>query len=117
MRNIAKYFIVSIKHTKKNDPYITLWNPSDAGYCHRVEVAGKYSYSDVMERINYYNNGVSTLAVPCDVINKLTEMSEDGYLDTAGHVIINSKANWKTILNNTITEPASIPTPRANCPV
>jgi hypothetical protein len=37
-----EYFIVSLKHTGKKDKYITLWRPSNAGYCWPVELAGRY---------------------------------------------------------------------------
>ena len=36
------YLIISFVHTKKSDPYITLWRPNNAGYCFSKEMAGLY---------------------------------------------------------------------------
>jgi len=114
MKNISKYYIVSVKHTKEEDPYITLWNPKNAGYCFRTEAAGKYDHDTVMEMINYYNSGNDTLAVPCDVINKMTEEVQPGYLDETGNVIENSDKHWLTIIYNTIAQPERLPHPQPN---
>lgn len=48
-----EYLIVSFKHTGKKDKYITLWRPSNAGYCWPLEIAGTYNgYED-----QYHNSG------------------------------------------------------------
>ena len=114
MENISKYYIVSVKHTQSDDPYITLWNPNNAGYCYRTEAAGQYDHETVVNMLGYYNNGDATLAIPCATINEITEEVEPGYLDETGNVIVNSEQHWLTILYNTITEPKNLPKPQAN---
>ncbi|MCE7039171.1 hypothetical protein [Dyadobacter sp. CY312] len=37
-----QYRIVSMKHTLKNDRFITLWGPNDAGYHWSKEMSGIY---------------------------------------------------------------------------
>ena len=46
------YYIISLKHTNKEDNYITLWRPDNSGYCYRQDHAGKYK-----EIIDGYHNG------------------------------------------------------------
>ena len=37
------YYIISLKHTHKEDKYITLWRPNNSGYCYSQDQAGRYS--------------------------------------------------------------------------
>lgn len=37
------YYIISLKHTHKEDKYITLWRPNNSGYCYAKESSGQYS--------------------------------------------------------------------------
>jgi hypothetical protein len=92
------YYVVSVKHTKREDPYITLWNPDNKGYCYRIEVAGKYTESTIAAHLGYYHTGCSNIAVKCEVIDAMVVMSKPGYLDTAGHVAPNDKGMWFDIL-------------------
>jgi hypothetical protein len=92
------YYVVSVKHTKREDPYLTLWNPDDNGYCHRACIAGKYAESHVAAHLDYYHTGHSDIAVKCEVIDAMLVMSPPGYLDTPGLVAPNSKAMWFDIL-------------------
>jgi hypothetical protein len=32
------YYIISVKHTKKENPFITLWCVNEHGYCYRESV-------------------------------------------------------------------------------
>lgn len=36
------HIIISLKHTKKTDEYMTLWRPDNKGYCYALENAGLY---------------------------------------------------------------------------
>lgn len=36
------YYIISLKHTRLEDGYITLWRPDNRGYCYAKEDAGVY---------------------------------------------------------------------------
>ena len=46
------YYIISLKHTHKEDNHITLWRPDNSGYCYAQDQAGKYE-----EIIDGYHNG------------------------------------------------------------
>lgn len=91
------FYIVSVGHTQRRDPYILLWNPNNAGYCYRTEIAGKYTHADVSESSNYYNSGDNTLAVKCSALDAITTPSKKGYLDNDGSVIPNNAKSWQVI--------------------
>ena len=46
------YYIISLKHTHKEDKHITLWRPDNSGYCYAQDQAGQYA-----EIIEGYHNG------------------------------------------------------------
>jgi hypothetical protein len=61
----TEYFIVSFNHTDKTDKYITLWRPSNAGYCYPIELAGKYNgYEDG------YHNSDGNIPIPIVALPK-----------------------------------------------
>lgn len=37
-----KYYIISLKHTREDEQYLTLWRPDNGGYCYFREYAGVY---------------------------------------------------------------------------
>lgn len=88
------YYVVSVRHTKRADPYLTLWNPDDKGYCHRIEVAGKYAESHIAAHLDYYHSGCTNLAVICEVIDCMAVQSAPGYLDTPGLCAPNTHHMW-----------------------
>jgi hypothetical protein len=49
---MEKFYIVSIKHTRQGDEFITLWRPNSRGYCWFKQDAGTYDLSE----IGYYDN-------------------------------------------------------------
>lgn len=55
------YYIISLKHTHKEDKHITLWRPDNSGYCYAQDQAGQYS-----EIIEGYHNGVGD-SLPIEV--------------------------------------------------
>ena len=46
------YYIISLKHTHKEDKHITLWRPDNSDYCYAQDQAGQYA-----EIIEGYHNG------------------------------------------------------------
>lgn len=89
-----QFYVVSLAHTKKWDGVITLWNPNDAGYCYRLERAGKYKEEDIRAHASYYNDGVNSIAVECSTLEKLaTKVGEtpaqalDWNVDTGDAVV------------------------------
>ena len=100
------FFVISVKHTMRRDPYITLWRPDDCGYCFRIEAAGKYAKDRVSDRLGYYNSGCDSVVVPCSVLEKLAVRVKPGYLDEDGAAIPNTAKTWKTIKNSFVFAPA-----------
>ena len=64
-----KFYILSLKWTRRED-CVTWWAPDCKGYTTLLEHAGQYTEEDVKRRAGYLNDGISTLAVPCDVANR-----------------------------------------------
>jgi hypothetical protein len=57
----TKYHIISLKHTKSNDTYLTLWRPDSKGYCWPISMAGEYTLSQVLDMLP---DGDDSYAVP-----------------------------------------------------
>lgn len=55
-----KKVIVSLKNTRYNDEYLTLWRPNNAGYTNSLSSAGKYEESELE---NGYHSNVNTMPV------------------------------------------------------
>ncbi|MEH3399159.1 hypothetical protein POW04_10035 [Enterobacter cloacae] len=107
-----EYFILSIAHTQRGDPYITLWAADDSGYRCRCHTAGRYAESHVLSNLGYYNNGVQTVAVPCDVAEPLSHSVAKGFFDdNDGRWLRNNAATWKELLKHVIAAPKYVPAP------
>ena len=102
---MKEYFVISVNHTARMNKYILIWRPNNAGYCYRTEIAGRYSEDEINNSLNYYNSGDGTVSVPTEILEKLTEKSQPGYLDTAGMVVRNNAKNWNVIKANLIQKP------------
>lgn len=61
----GKYIILSLKHSTPE--FSMFWLPDNCGYTTCLANAGRYDRSLVLEQINYYNDGVNTIAVPLTV--------------------------------------------------
>lgn len=62
------YYILSLKWSK--GVLFVWWRPDDNGYVSDLDKAGKYSRKQIDEQPDYYDNGDSTLAVPCELVDK-----------------------------------------------
>lgn len=110
---MTDYYIVSVKHTLRNNKYITIWRPDDRGYCWALCNAGKYPHDLVMNRLSYYNTGHSDVAVPCAVLDAIAVPPIKGHHDfDAGPCIENKRNNWRLILSNVIADPMNEPHPQ-----
>ncbi|RQM43817.1 hypothetical protein EHZ19_32205 [Paraburkholderia bannensis] len=109
---MKEFYIISEKHTRREDRYVTLWAPDDCGYRFRASRAGRYAEACVRESLGYYNGGCS-LAVPCDVLDPLMVMTTpaDCFDGPDGPALLNTRANWKVILANLIATPEYKPHP------
>ena len=106
-------YIVSLKHTRREHAYITVWRPEDKGYAWPLSWAGKYSKADVMAQRDYYHRGDDTLAVPCKLLDALAVPPFKGTVDNdAGPVVFNNWKNWKFILAFALPDPMHTPKPQ-----
>ncbi|MGC6230414.1 hypothetical protein VU677_06585 [Hafnia paralvei] len=107
-----EYFILSAHHCSRDDAFILMFRSNDSGYAFRLHVAGRYTEKQVMERIEYYNDGDCNIAVPCDVIESLSSPAPDGYFDdNGGVVVLNNAKNWRKAIKNAVAKPKHEPKP------
>lgn len=57
-----QYIILSLSHSTIEEPMF--WRANDMGYTNSPFAAGKYTEEQVKENPDYYNNGLSTVAIP-----------------------------------------------------
>ena len=107
-----EYFVISVAHTQRGDPYIMLWAENNSGYRGRIETAGRYPESLIKSKLAYYNSGESTVAVPRDVLEPLAHPVAPGFFDDDnGRWLRNNAATWKVVLANTVAPPQYKPEP------
>jgi hypothetical protein len=106
---MTDFYVISLKHTRREDRYITLWKPNDRGYCFRTPNAGRYPEETIRAHLGYYNTGTS-IAVPCDIIDAITVMTTpaDCLDGPDGPAVLNTRAKWQILLANVI-QPALYP--------
>lgn len=109
-----EYYVISVHHTRREDRYITLWCRDNSGYCFRAPKAGRYDEARVRDKIGYYNDGCSNIAVPTDVIDQHTVMTTpaDCLDGTDGPALLNTRTNWTLLLANVIAMPKHAPHPQ-----
>ena len=74
------YFILSLKYSDGAD--LTWWKPNDRGYTKYIEDAGIYPPQLVEGNPRYYDNGVTTLAIPAPVVSVLRKTVVRANADT-----------------------------------
>jgi hypothetical protein len=62
------YMIMSVKHTRKGDCWITFWRPGSAGYAYRMDWCGIYPESAILADPYYYDSRHGTYAVPAEYV-------------------------------------------------
>lgn len=80
-----EYNIISLKHTKPKDKWLTFWRSNSAGYCWFKEWVGSYTKSEAGE------TNESIHVVKCDQLTPLWKEIE--YEGKPRHVILNNKKN------------------------
>lgn len=109
---MADFYVVSLKHTRREHAYITVWRPDDKGYAWPLSWAGKYAEGAINASRDYYHRGDDTLAVPCALLDSLAVPPTKGTIDNdAGPVVLNNWANWKCILEFAMPDPLHKPKP------
>lgn len=107
-----EYFVLSVKHTQRHNPYIILWGANDSGYRGKLESAGRYTESQIKANLGYYNTGCDTVSVPCDVAETIAVPAQLGFFDNdTGHWLRNNRATWKALLPHVIEKPKYPPEP------
>lgn len=104
------YIVISLKHTKRRHKAITLWRSDDMGYCWKLESAGIYPESRVLDHLGYYNSGCSNIAVPVELVRDLSREVE---YDTKefGICLPNTGAVWSRLLAAVIRPTEHAPDP------
>lgn len=72
--NKQKYHIVSLKHTKDKDAYLTLWRPDSKGYSWPIAWAGEYSLTRVIDILSPNPDG--SYAVPVGFLGEIVKDDE-----------------------------------------
>jgi len=93
-------YIVSLQERDlmRHRPYITVWRPECAGYAYPLSWAGKYTRAEVRESPGYLNNGDTTIAVPCAVLDAMAEAPRPGMIDgNAGPVVRKTPKNLQLL--------------------
>lgn len=69
-------YIISLKHTSKTDPFLTLWRPDNKGYCQSLNLAGVYN-----EPEKGYHDTDDSLPVEQDILDRMAStVNYDGEL-------------------------------------
>jgi hypothetical protein len=104
-------YVVSVRHTKRNDRYITFWRKDNAGYAWPLSWAGQYPRDEIQQ--DYHNSGDLAITIPCEVADRLAVAPEKGRIDNdAGPVVLNNATNWNLILSCVIEIPKYKPDPQ-----
>ena len=65
-----EYFVLSLKYSQNSD-FLVWWRPQDAGYTAAIDNAGRYTEEQINAPGSMRNDGINTLAVPCEVAEGL----------------------------------------------
>jgi|KBSSwiStaDraftv2_1062776.scaffolds.fasta_scaffold2344083_2 hypothetical protein len=52
---------------------VLFWRPNNSGYTVFLESAGRYSAELVETKASYYNNGETTVAVACEIVDRFAK--------------------------------------------
>lgn len=107
-----EYFVLDLKHLRKDQAYITAWRPNDCGYAWPLPWAGRYPRDAIVNNLDYYHNGRSTISVPCRAMEALAVAPEPGTVDSnIGPVVENTADNWRILIDAMICETCVTPVP------
>ena len=115
---MKEYYVISVKHTLRENDKITLWGADGRGYRQRLNTAGRYPESEILDLLSYYNNGYDTIAVPVDAAEALA--TEGNPADFIGadpapgvpRILLNTRAVWQELMLNVIRPPQVVPYPK-----
>ena len=84
------YYIISLKHTHREDKYITLWRPDNCGYCYAQTDAGVYPQYEE----GYHNVDGDSLPVEKNILDGFFINSEYSSHNIVKKCIPNCKQVW-----------------------
>lgn len=84
------YYLISLKHTKKQEKFMTLWRPNDSGYCFAKSMAGIYQTLE-----QGYHDSENTLPIKEENADGL--FVDTDYDGTPQKMIPNNKSSWEAI--------------------
>lgn len=88
----AEYYIISLKHTHKENIWITLWRPNNAGYCYSKQDAGVYQEIED----GYHNGEGDSLPVDKAILDEFfIPVDVIGNSCSFGRCIPNCKPVWE----------------------
>jgi hypothetical protein len=88
-------YIISLKHTHKEDAFFVLWRPDLCGYTYFQEAAGTYDNKTI--KANDLNNRDSSLAVDERTILDLWEASPFDGIFAGGNILPNLPKTRKVL--------------------
>ena len=115
MEKAQEFYVISVWHTLRENPYILLWKPNDRGHTFRTSTAGKYAADEIARCPSYYHAGYNNIAVPVEVLDKMTVMTTpaDCLDGPDGPAVRNTPENWRKILAALTMPPQQQPKPHA----
>ncbi|TCK44022.1 hypothetical protein B0G84_2370 [Paraburkholderia sp. BL8N3] len=107
-----KFYVVSVKWSKRDEPHVIFWRPDAKGYSCPLPWSGLYDESEIRAHLGYYNTGCDAIAVLASAVDALGEDPVPGYIDNNTGPCVRSNAdNWKVLLANVIEQPEFPPRP------
>lgn len=70
-REMKTYYILSLKWSENKNEYVW-WESNNSGYTTDIERAGVYTAEQVESKLDYYNNGKTTRAIPVEALERLS---------------------------------------------
>lgn len=83
------YYIISLKHTLREENFVTLWRPDNAGYCYQKESAGVYEAP-----VPGYHDDEGNIPILITEAEKLFVTPETG---PPGLTIPNNRKTWAAL--------------------
>lgn len=110
---MGEMFIMSVKWTKKPDPYITFWGPDDSGYLWPIEEAGRYTEDHVRINMGYYHDGSRTLAVPVAAVLKHAVAADPEWMDRRTNLTAVPRSKLRVLMAAALAWAPNYPHPTA----
>jgi len=87
------YYIISLRHTAYREKYLTLWRPSNAGYCYSKEMAGVYE----TPKPGYHDDHGNMPILVEDAEKLMKQFVLPEYNNEPRHMIPNNKATLQLL--------------------